>query len=315
MSTILITGAAGAVGSALLALLANKPGLRVIATDIREPENLPENAVFTRMDVRGTGPDTFIGQHRPDVVVHLASIVTPSKGSTRDFEYAVDVTGSQNVLAACITHKVRRLVVTSSGAAYGYHPENKVALTESDPIRGNHEFAYSWHKRLVEEMLAEARTDAPTLEQVVLRVGTVLGAGMENQITAMFHKPRLLGLTGYDSPFVFIWNHDLARILLRAATDGPAGIFNVAGDGAMRVQDLAEAMGKSIRWVPANLIKMALKVAKPLGLSRYGPEQVRFLQYRPELDNTALKSSFGYSPEKSSAQVFDLWWDTHKANE
>jgi UDP-glucose 4-epimerase len=315
MSTILITGAAGAVGSALLALLANKPGFKVIATDIREPENLPENAVFARMDVRGTDPDTLIGQHKPDVVVHLASIVTPSKDSTRDFEYAVDVTGSQNVLAACITHKVRRLVVTSSGAAYGYHPENKVALTESDPIRGNHEFAYSWHKSLVEEMLAEARTDAPTLEQVVLRVGTVLGAGMENQITAMFHKSRLLGLTGYDSPFVFIWNHDLARILLRAATDGPAGIFNVAGDGAMRVQDLAEAMGKSIRWVPAGLIKSALRIAKPLGLSRYGPEQVRFLQYRPVLDNTALKTGFGYTPEKSSAQVFDLWWNSQKANE
>lgn len=313
MSKILITGAAGAVGSALLALLADKPDLRVIATDIREPDTLPENAMFAKMDVRGEDPETLIGQHKPDVVVHLASIVTPAKGSTRDFEYAVDVTGSKNVLAACIAHDVRRLVVTSSGAAYGYHPENKAALTESDPIRGNHEFAYSWHKRLVEEMLAEARIEAPALEQVVLRVGTVLGAGLENQITAMFHKPRLLGLTGYDSPFVFIWSHDLARILLRAATDGPAGIFNVAGDGAMRVQDLAKAMGKTVRWVPAGLIKLALRVAKPLGLSRYGPEQVRFLQYRPVLDNTALKSTFGYTPEKSSAQVFDVWWTAQMA--
>lgn len=313
MSTILITGAAGAVGSALLSLLADKTDLRLIATDIREPESLPKNAVFAKMDVRGDDPDVLIGQHRPDVVVHLASIVTPAKGSTRDFEYAVDVTGSKNVLAACITHNVGRLVVTSSGAAYGYHPENKQALVESDPIRGNHEFAYSWHKRLVEEMLSEARIKVPALEQVVLRVGTVLGAGLENQITAMFHKPRLLGLTGYDSPFVFIWNHDLAGILLRATTDGPAGIFNVAGDGAMGLQDLAAAMGKSVRWVPAGLIKLALRLAKPLGLSRYGPEQVRFLQYRPVLDNTALKSSFGYTPEKTSAQVFELWWDAQKA--
>lgn len=313
MSTILITGAAGAVGSALLALLADKPELNLIATDIREPANLPSNAVYAKMDVRGEDPDQLIGQHKPDVVVHLASIVTPAKDSTRDFEYAVDVTGSKNVLAACIAHNVRRLVVTSSGAAYGYNSENKPLLSESDPIRGNHEFAYSWHKRLVEEMLAEARIESPALEQVVLRVGTVLGAGMENQITAMFHKPRLLGLKGYDSPFVFIWNHDLARILLRAATDGPAGIFNVAGDGAMRVQDLADAMGKTVRWIPAGLIKLALGIAKPLGLSRYGPEQVRFLQYRPVLDNTALKSEFGFTPEKSSAEVFALWWDAQKA--
>lgn len=314
MSTILITGAAGAVGSALLSLLAGNSVLKVIATDIREPDALPENAVFCRMDVRGDDPDQLIGTHRPDVVVHLASIVTPGKGSTRDFEYAVDVTGTQNVLKACIDHGVRRIVVTSSGAAYGYHPENETPLREGDAIRGNQEFAYSWHKRLVEEMLAEACTTAPGLEQVVLRVGTVLGAGLENQITAMFHKPRLLGLSGSASPFVFIWDRDLASILLRAATDGPAGIFNVAGDGAMGLQDLADAMGKPVRWLPPGLIRLALGLAKPLGLSRYGPEQVRFLQYRPVLDNSALKDVFGYTPQKTSAEVFNLWWDAQRAD-
>lgn len=308
MSKILITGAAGAVGTALLTLLTSNRDMTIIATDIRPPETLPDNAIYEKMDVRGPDPDRIIASHSPDVVVHLASIVTPAKGSTREFEYAVDVTGTENVLAACLTHKVRRLVVTSSGAAYGYHPENLNPLRESDPIRGNHAFAYSWHKRLVEEMLSEARHTTPQLEQVILRVGTVLGAGLENQITALFHQPRLLGLKGSDSPFVFIWTDDLAKILHRAATNGPAGIFNVAGDGAMRVQDLAQAMGKTVRWLPPRLIKLVLAVAKPLRLSRYGPEQVRFLLYRPVLDNTALKNKFGYTPEKTSAEVFELWW-------
>jgi len=308
MSVILITGAAGAVGTALLSLMGQDKGIRVVATDIRAPETLPDNAEYLAMDVRGDDPEVIIGRVKPNVVVHLASIVTPVKGSTREFEYAVDVTGSDNVLRACIAHGVRRLVVTSSGAAYGYHPENRNALSEGDPIRGNQEFAYSWHKRLVEEMLEKARSTAPQLEQVVLRVGTVLGAGLENQITAMFHRPRLMGLRGTDSPFVFIWDNDLARILLRAATDGPAGIFNVAGDGAMSLRELASAMGKSVLWLPPLLVRLALGLGKPLGLTRYGPEQVRFLQYRPVLDNSALKATFGYMPQKTSAEVFALWW-------
>lgn len=308
MSTILITGAAGAVGGALLSLMAQDAGLTVIATDIRTPTLLADNAEFVPMDVRGDDPAQVIARIRPDVVVHLASIVTPGKGSSRDVEYAVDVTGTRNVLDACIAQRVRRLVVTSSGAAYGYHPENREALREGDPIRGNREFAYAWHKRLVEEMLATARVDAPHLEQVVLRVGTVLGEGLENQITALFHRPRLLGLVGSDSPFVFIWDRDLARILRRAARDGPAGIYNVAGDGAMGLRDLARVMGKRVLWLPPSLVRLALALAKPLGLSRYGPEQVRFLQYRPVLDNNALKTVFGYTPEKSSAEVFALWW-------
>jgi UDP-glucose 4-epimerase len=169
------------------------------------------------------------------------------------------------------------------------------------------EFAYADHKRQVEEMLAKARKTAPDLQQVVLRVGTVLGAGLENQITALFHKPRLLALRGCESPFVFIWTRDLARILKRAAGAGPQGVFNVAGDGALGVTELAQALRKPILRLPVWFLKLALAIAHPLKLSRYGPAQVRFLQYRPVLDNRALKAEFGYVPELTSADVFALW--------
>ena len=296
MTRILITGAGGNVGRALLAGLA---GHEVLATDVAPG--------FERLDVTGDDPARVIGAFRPEVVVHLASIVTPPKGSTRAFEWRVDVLGTRNVLDACLAQGVRRLVVTSSGAAYGYHGDNPVPLRETDALRGNPEFAYADHKRQVEEMLAQARSDHPAMEQVVLRVGTVLGEGVENQITALFRRPRLLAVAGSGSPFVFIGTQDLARILIRAATDGRAGVFNVAGDGVMNVQDLARAMGKPVMTLPAWALRAVLGVAHPLRLSRYGPEQVRFLQYRPVLDNAALKTTFGYAPELTSAQVFDLW--------
>jgi len=306
MTRILITGAAGLVGQTLMQVLAEAGDNDVLATDLNAP-TLPEGIRFGRMDVTTDDPDRLIGTFQPEVIVHLASVVTPPAGAGRDFAFAVDVGGTQSVLRAALAHGVRRLVVTSSGAAYGYHADNPVPLRESDPLRGNSEFAYSDHKRQVEEMLAKARTDHPGLEQVILRVGTVLGEGAENQITALFHKPRLLAVIGSESPFVFIWSRDLARILARAATDGPTGIYNVAGDGALGVSELAQSLGKPVLRLPAWSLKAALALARPLGLSRYGPEQVRFLQYRPVLDNNALKTDFGYTPKHSSAEVFDLW--------
>lgn len=303
MTRILITGAAGAVGGALLRAL---PGHDVIATDIREPASL-HGARFAPMDVRGDDPARLIGAEAPEVVIHLASVVTPPKGTGRDFAFAVDVTGTRNVLDACLAAGVRRLVTASSGAAYGYHADNAVPLRETDPIRGNVEFPYAHHKRLVEDMLAEARASGPQLEQVVLRIGTVLGAGIDNQITALFRKKRLLALTGSDSPFVFIWTEDLARVLSRAAQDGPPGIFNVAGDGALGMAEIAAILGKPLLRLPPGAVRAALAVAHPLGLSRYGPEQVRFLQYRPVLDNTALKTTFGFTPERTSRQVLEAW--------
>lgn len=306
MSRILVTGAAGLVGQGLLRLLGETQH-EVIAGDIREPAFLPANAAYRPIDVRGDDVVGAVSEFRPDAVVHLASIVSPPKGSTREFEYQVDVVGTQNVLDACIAGGARRLVVTSSGAAYGYHADNPVPLTEDCPVRGNAEFAYAHHKRLVEEMLAQARATHPALEQVVLRVGTVLGPQLDNQITALFRKPRILALAGYDSPFVFIWIDDLARIVLRAATEGPAGIYNVAGDGALGSSEIADRLGKKMLRIPASALKALLALAKPLGVSRYGPEQVRFLQYRPVLDNGRLKSVFGYTPEKTSVEAFEAW--------
>ncbi|MGR3568571.1 MAG: SDR family oxidoreductase [Pseudooceanicola nanhaiensis] len=303
MTRILITGAAGMVGRALVAEM---QGTDIVATDLaRGP--LPDIVRFRTVDVTGKDPARVIGAEAPEVVVHLASIVTPPPGMAREAAFAVDVTGTRNVLEACLKHGVRRLVVTSSGAAYGYHADNPVPLRESDPCRGNPEFAYADHKRQVEEMLAEARAEHPGLEQVVLRVGTVLGAGTENQITALFHRKALLAVRGAESPFVFIWTKDLARILRRAATDGPPGIYNVAGSGTLSVEEIAARLGKPVRRVPPWALKAALGLARPLGLSRYGPEQVRFLQYRPVLANDALIEVFGYTPELTSEQVFALW--------
>ena len=50
----------------------------------------------------------------------------------------------------------------------------------------------------------------------MLRIGTILGPTVRNQITDMFEKPRLLAIRGSDSPFVFIWDQDVVGIIVRA---------------------------------------------------------------------------------------------------
>jgi len=264
-------------------------------------------ATFRRHDVRETGLAADLRAHRVTCVIHLASIVTPGKGSTRAFEYSVDVEGTERVLEACVAAGVRRLVVTSSGAAYGYHADNPAWLTEEHPVRGNETFAYSWHKRLVEEMLARAHTEHPALEQLVFRVGTILGASVNNQITALFEKPRLLAIRGSASPFVFVHDTDVVSVLVRSIESPVTGIFNVSGDGAMTIDEIGAALGKPVLRLPAWLLRGALAVLHPLGLTRYGPAQVDFLRYRPVLDNARLKAVFGFVPLHSSRQAFDAW--------
>ncbi|MER3393718.1 MAG: NAD-dependent epimerase/dehydratase family protein, partial [Microcella pacifica] len=168
----------------------------------------------------------------------------------------------------------RRLVVSSSGAAYGYHPDNPAWLTEDDPVRGNPEFSYSDHKRQVEELLADARAEHPELEQVVFRIGTILGESVRNQITALFERRRLLVVRGSVSPFVFIWDEDVAAAMEHAVTGERTGVVNLAGEGAVTVPELARLMGKRTVTVPASVLALALRLGHALHLTPHGPERV-----------------------------------------
>ena len=315
---VLVTGAAGYLGSTLVASLAGRAARDgdpacIVASDVRDVpagRRLP-GVEYVASDVRAPGLDALLERHAIDTVVHLAAIVTPGPQSNRELEYSVDVLGTRNVLDACVVSGVRRIVVTSSGAAYGYHADNPAWLTEDDPVRGNEAFAYSHHKRLVEEMLAAYRRDHPALEQVVFRVGTILGETTRNQIAALFERPRLIAIKGSASPFVFVWDRDVAGAVEHAIFGGPPGIYNVAGDGALSIQQIAARLGKRCITLPPGLLRAVLAVLHPLRLSRYGPEQVDFLRYRPVLDNRRLKEVFGYVPRLTSAEVFELFRTSH----
>lgn len=295
---ILITGAGGYIGSLLFQVL-QSDCQHVWGMDLRPTDNC------IQLDVRDPGLVDMICDKAITHVVHLASIVQP--GQQPDMEYDIDVNGTKNVLQACVSAGVQHLTVTSSGAAYGYHADSPEWLTETDPIRGNDEFSYSRHKRLVEEMLADYRTRAPELAQLILRPGTVIGASTNNMITRLFTGNWILGLRGVRSPFVFAWDQDLVQTIAYGVRHNRTGIFNVAGNGCLTISEIGQLMNKPVIQLPVWLIKSVLSVTKPLGITRYGPDQVRFMQYRPVLSNEKLNKEFGRPPEKTSRQALEYF--------
>ena len=304
---ILITGAAGYIGRQLARRLASEHV--VVGVDIRPDDNA--DFPFYVRDIRDPLLGELIQKHGIDQVVHLAAVLEDSGDRERDFD--IDVNGTRNVLDACIASGVRQLVVTSSGAAYGYHADNPEWINEDAPLRGNPEFAYSDHKRQVEALLADYRQRHPHLGQLVLRPGTVLGANTRNLITRLFEGRSLLAVAGSPSPFVFIWDQDVLAIIEKGVTEERNGCFNLAGDGALTITQLAAILRKPVVTVPAWAIRAGLAVGHALRLTGYTPAQVNFLRYRPVLGNDKLKQEFGYQPKKTSEQTFRFWLASREA--
>ncbi len=315
--SVVITGAGGYIGRQVTGALARdrRSVQTIVAADVRAPaqdERVP-GVEYVTADIRTAQFSDVLKKYSADVVVHLAAVVTPGRKSDRDFEYSVDVLGTKNVLLSCVATGVSRLIYASSGAAYGYHADNPDWLDEKDPLRGNVEFAYSDHKRQVEEMLAQWRREHPELEQLIFRPGTILGRSTSNQITALFEKPYVLGLRGASTPFVFIWDEDVVSAILKGIHKGGSGIYNMAGDGALTLREIAAMMGKPYVQVPVWLVTAALWLLRRLRLTQYGPEQVNFLRYRPVLSNRRLKEEFGYTPRKTSREVFDYYLEARQS--
>lgn len=137
--TILITGAAGMIGSNLVHHLLETTDHRIIGIDNLSGgywENLPphtseyypnlkDDSWRLMFQVRGVGEDLSIlfAKYQPDIVYHCAAYAAEGLSPfIRKFNYTNNVVGTANIVNNCIEYGVKRLVFFSSIAVYGHGP-------------------------------------------------------------------------------------------------------------------------------------------------------------------------------------------------
>ncbi|MCT8334071.1 NAD-dependent epimerase/dehydratase family protein [Leptospira sp. 85282-16] len=305
---VLITGGAGYIGTSLIQHISKSyPNWKIFSTDIKPFNGLENfsNVEFQILDItKKEEVISLIQKWKPNSIVHLASILNPPPGMSEEIQHKIDVEGTRNVLDGAVLSQTEQVIITSSGAAYGYHKDNKDWIEETDPIRGHSAFVYSRHKKEVEELLVSYRNQHPELKQLILRPGTILGATVNNLITDMFRKPFVMGVFGHLSPFVFIWDEDVIQIIIKGILEKKEGQFNLAGDGAMTLKEISSMIKKPYLPIPAFLLQSVLFILRMFRLTQYGPDQIDFLRYRPVLSNKKLKTEFGYTPNFTSKETF-----------
>jgi UDP-glucose 4-epimerase len=193
-----------------------------------------------------------------DVVVHLAFIIMGGREETR----RINLEGSRNVFAAAAAAapRVRRLVYTSSVAAYGFHADNPQPLTEVVPARGTEAHYYSAQKAELEATLYEQAAESE-LETYVLRPCIVAGPdalGMIEAIPSLVRRAPLTVLPDPGTRFQLVHHDDVASALVAATRGvGEPGVYNLAGPGELTVRDLAHALGWQRVPVPRATVSLA----------------------------------------------------------
>ena len=273
-ATVLVTGAAGFIGSTLSdRLLAD--GARVIGLDSFDPfypaelkhENLRaarEHDAFTLVegDIRDADAlGRVFGIGAVDAVFHLAALAGVLPSLERPVEYAdVNVTGSARVFEAAVRHGGPTVVFASSSSVYGERSDGP--FRESDPVdRPISPYAAT---KKAGELVAHGFHHGHGLPVVCARIFTAYGPRQRPDLAIRKFAERML--RGEPVPIYgdgkslrdFTFVDDLVEGLVRAAGFEGYGIFNFGAGRTISVLDVVKTLEQElgvtarVEWLPSQ---------------------------------------------------------------
>ncbi len=319
---IVVTGTSGFLGARLAKFLPGAyPGARIACTsrsDSKKPELELAGCTFEAGDLTD---QEFCGRllHGAGAVVHCAALSSPW-GMVEDFERA-NVTATQNLLAAALQNRVRRLVFISTPSIY-FDYTHRWQVSESDPLPASMVNAYAATKLKAERMVLAANGNG--LETIALRPRAIIGA----EDTVVFprvlkayreHKLRIVGDGTNAADLTCVRNVIEAVICSLNAPSGALGLaYNITnGEPVMlweQVNYVLEQLGLKpvTRRLPYALVMAAawlteqkhrwLRLDAEPAITQYG---IGILAKSMTMDISLAREKLGYKPVQTTREGLD----------
>jgi UDP-glucose 4-epimerase len=321
MLTVAVTGPTGEIGKPFVGALERAPEVeRVIGMARRRfdpaDHHWGEKVEYRRGDILDRESVEALVEEA-DVVVHLAFVIVAGRGESRE----INLAGSRNVFEAAAAAGARRLVYTSSVAAYGFDRDLPELLTEDLPVRGAARHPYSAHKAEVEAELAEALAGSDT-DAYAFRPCIVAGPEatlLLDLIPLLAIGQRIPGplrwalgkvpelrpvLPDPGVPFQLVHHDDVAAALCAAVIgEGEPGVYNLSGPGELTVSDIAHELGWHAMPAPQLAVGATAELVAHLP---FLPDEAAWIETvrRPVLmDSTRARRELHWMPHHDARQT------------
>ncbi|HEY4716800.1 MAG TPA: SDR family oxidoreductase [bacterium] len=305
LKRVAITGIGGYVGTKLMHILEERNYCeKIIGIDVREPKQLLSKTKFYKMDIRDEKLQDIFKEEGITAVVHLAFILNPIHNQflMRDINY----NGTANVLKALRACRAKRFLYFSSTTAYGAWKDNQVPLKEDAPLRGNPDFEYANDKICVEAMMDAFKKENPDVKITIFRPCVIIGPNVDNYIAAGFLQKVFPLMFNANPPWQFVHEDDVVNATVAALEKGKAGIFNLAGDGTLTLEECVKMAGGIVVRLPKFIVYIMASILWDLRipLIRSSAGVLEYLEHSWITDNSRLKNDLGYQPKYTSSEAY-----------
>jgi UDP-glucose 4-epimerase len=317
MPRIVVTGASGNVGTALLRLLKDeRPDWQITGLCRRPPaagEDTYERVTWRSVDLSVPESERTLAEVMPgaEAVVHAAWAIQPGRDPA--LLDRINVDGTSRVLAAARNAGVPHLTHMSSVGAYAAADKERV-VDESWPTTGIATSVYSREKARVERLLDEhdAAGGAPTVTR--LRPGLIFqsdaGSEIARYFLGSFVPQRLLGrlrLPVLPVPeltvFQVVHADDVARAILSSVERRVVGGVNLATDPVVTPERAAEWLDARLVHIPAVVVRKAAAVTFAAHLQPTEPGWVDMAFGAPVMSTERARTELGWEPTLPADEV------------
>ena len=304
-SRVLVIGAAGFIGGFVVSELLKQNVKEVIIYDNftrGKMENLEESLQDERCSIFPYGGDVreldILDQAMDgvDYVFHLAAMWLLHCKDFPRTAFDVNISGTFNVLEACVKHKVKKLIYSSSASVYG--DAVQVPMTEDHPFNNKNFYGAT---KIAGEAMCTAYNDRYGLEIVGLRYMNVYGPGQDQHAVYSGVVPIVLNkIDRNEAPIVngdgsqaydFIYVEDIAKCNISAALcDVKLGYYNVGTQVQTTVKQLCDTMLKltnsnlEVKYVPYSEDDARQLVQNRIGSKEKAEQELGF-KYKYSLED------------------------------
>jgi len=252
---VLVTGVAGKIGR-MVALRLLAEGHSVVGIDRRPWPGAPREIVLCQEDIRKRAAQDVFRQHRPEGVIHMAT-VTHLGGSSED-RYRINLYGTRAVFDHCRDYGARAAVFVGRHTYYGASADSPLYHREDDPPMAVTTFPELADLVAADLYACTALWRQPKLITSVLRICYTLGPSRVGTLAGFLSGRSVPMVLGFDPLFQFVHEEDAASAICAALLRELRGVYNVSGPPPMPLSLLVKLAGRRPIPIPEPLFSLAL---------------------------------------------------------